>query len=144
MHFSMALCRECPELSWRGGAQAHVTGPPTPPFLGAQAFPPQQRACTSAAHGARQCQPALPATPTSWVSFHRWVFPTSPGGSNAQPRLRTTALGACSSWRGPGFSRPASPGSLTGLHNISPYPGPAKSEPAFRQDSLTICLQRPI
>lgn len=42
VHFSITRCRKCPEFGWRGRAQAHVLGPPTASFPGAQTFAPQQ------------------------------------------------------------------------------------------------------
>lgn len=42
VHFSITRCRKCPEFGWRGRAEAHVLGPPTASFPGAQTFAPQQ------------------------------------------------------------------------------------------------------
>lgn len=42
VHFSITRCRKCPEFGWKGRVQAHVLGPLTASFPGAQTFAPQQ------------------------------------------------------------------------------------------------------
>lgn len=117
VHFSITRCRKCPEFGWRGRAEAHVLGPPTASFPGAQTFAPQQLTylgsplpspvpgpASSASTTLSRARPRLqhvyyplpslappPGAPVSWVWGGRDARsgfpPRSPGDLNAEQGL---------------------------------------------------------